>query len=102
MKAYISGPITGTTDYMKRFKEAEEELRNEGYSAVNPAKVNAELPEDTTYQEYMAMAFKMLDMCDFIYMTKGWQQSRGCNAELAHAIEMGITIVFQGGSHAKI
>ena len=30
--------------------------------------VNAMLPEDTTYDEYMAMSFAMLDMCDSIYM----------------------------------
>ena len=28
MRVYISGPITGTDDYMERFAEAEEKLRN--------------------------------------------------------------------------
>ena len=38
---YISGPITGTSDYMKRFEKAEKELTENGYSVINPAKVNA-------------------------------------------------------------
>ena len=38
---YISGPITGTSDYMERFEKAEKELIENGYSVINPAKVNA-------------------------------------------------------------
>ena len=34
---YISGPITGTSDYMKRFEKAEKELTENGYSVINPA-----------------------------------------------------------------
>ena len=40
---YISGPITGTSDYMKRFEKAEKELTENGYSVINPAKVNAKI-----------------------------------------------------------
>ena len=47
---YISGPITGTSDYMKRFEKAEKELTENGYSVINPAKVNAMLPEDATWE----------------------------------------------------
>ena len=50
MKIYISGAITGTDDYMERFEKAEKELAEKGYSVVNPAKVNAQLPEDTSYE----------------------------------------------------
>ena len=71
MKIYISGAISGTDDYMERFAKAEKELTEQGYSVVNPAKVNAQLPEDTSYEEYMEMSFCMLDMCDGIYMLKG-------------------------------
>lgn len=66
MKIYISGAITGTDDYMERFAKAEKELTENGYSAINPAKVNAQLPEDTSYEDYMKMCFCMLDMCDNI------------------------------------
>lgn len=49
---------------------------------VNPAKVNAQLPEDTDYEDYMKMSFCMLDMCDAIYMLLGWNKSCGANREL--------------------
>ena len=51
MKVYISGAITGTDDYMERFKAAEDELTGEGMSVINPAHANSYMPEDTTYEE---------------------------------------------------
>ena len=95
MKIYISGAITGTTDYMERFAKAEKLLMEQGYSVVNPAKVNAQLPEDTTYEEYMKMCFCMLDMCDSIYMLKGWGKSCGANREYGYAFAKDMIIMFE-------
>lgn len=86
MKVYISGAITGTKDYMERFAKAEAELANRGYSVINPAAVNSRLPKDTLYEEYMNMSICMLDMCDVIYMLKGWEKSCGANREYGYAL----------------
>jgi hypothetical protein len=94
-KVYISGPITGTTDYMERFAKAEEELTKKGYSVVNPAKVNAQLPSDTTYDEYMKMSICMLRMCDCIYMLRDWRRSNGARVEHITACNSGITIMME-------
>ena len=95
MKVYISGAITGTYDYMERFAKAEKELTEQGYSVVNPAKVNAQLPEDTSYEEYMKMCFCMLDMCESIFMIQGWSKSFGANRELGYAMANDMTIVYE-------
>ena len=95
MKVYISGAITGTDDYMERFANAEKELTEQCYSVVNPAKVNAQLPEDTTYEEYMKMSFCMLDMCEAIYMLRGWNKSCGANRELGYAMARGMIIIYE-------
>ena len=94
MKIYISGAITGTDNYMERFAKAEKELTEQGYSVVNPANVNAQLPSDTTYEEYMKMSFCMLDMCDSIYML-GWSESCGANRELGYAMARDKIIMYE-------
>ena len=95
MKIYISGAITCADDYMERFAKAEKELTEQGYSVVNPAKVNAQLPEDTTYEEYMKMCFCMLDMCNSIYMLKGWEKSCGANREYGYAMAKDMIIMYE-------
>lgn len=96
MKIYISGAITGTDDYMERFEKAEKYLKERGYSVVNPAKVNAQLPGDTGYEDYMKMSFCMLDMCDGIYLLNGWKKSCGANREYGYAMAKGKTIIHEG------
>ena len=95
MKIYISGAITGTDDYMERFAKAENELTEQGWSVVNPAKVNAQLPEDTSYEEYMKMSVCMLTMCDGICMLKGWEKSCGANREYGYAIAKNMIIMYE-------
>ena len=94
MKLYLSGAITGTDDYMDRFSMAEKSLEAE-HTIINPAKVNAQLPGDTNYEDYMKMSFCMLDMCDGIYLLKGWEKSCGSNRELGYAMAKGKIILRQ-------
>ena len=94
MKLYLSGAITGTDDYMDRFSMAEKSLDAE-HTIINPAKVNAQLPSDTDYEDYMKMSFCMLDMCDGIYLLKGWEKSCGSNRELGYAMAKGKIILRQ-------
>ena len=96
MRVYLSGAITGTDDYMERFAKAQMLLQNEGYSVINPALVNSNMPSDTTYEEYMKMSFTMLSMCDAIYMLEGWQKSCGANREYGYAYANNMNIILEG------
>lgn len=93
MKIYISGKITGTKDYIKRFERAEKTLSN--YIVINPAKVNAQLPIETTWEEYMKMSMCMLEMCNAIYMLKDWEDSKGARLEYEFAKSKNYKIFFE-------
>ncbi len=95
MKIYISGKITGTTDYMERFQITEEKLAAEGHIVFNPASVNSMMPAETSYEEYMKISFCLLDMAELIYMMSGWESSPGAQRELHYASAKGITVYFE-------
>ena len=97
MKIYISGAITNNPNYKEDFERAEDYLQREYPSAdiINPALVNSFLPKSTTYEEYMRMSFCMLDMCDSIYLLKGFEKSCGANREYCYAMEKRKTIMYE-------
>lgn len=94
-RIYISGPITGTDDYMERFAAAEKKLTERGNMVYNPAKICAGMPEGTIYEEYMTVALTLLNMADTIYMLEGWQESWGANREYGYAIEKGKAVIME-------
>ena len=97
MKIYISGAITNNPNYKEDFERAEDDLQIEYQSAdiINPAKVKAQLPEDTTYEEYMKMSFCLLSLCDVAYFLNGWRNSNGANKEYRYALEHSIKAIFE-------
>lgn len=98
MRIYLSGPITGALDYQRKFNLAEIRLKDAGYSVVNPAKCNCSLPVDTKHEEFMHVCFAQMDLCDAVYMLKGWDKSNGCRQEFEYASRNGMTITFEGGT----
>jgi hypothetical protein len=100
MKVYISGPITGTNDYMERFdRVALDVFGRYDCTVINPAYINSMLPNDTTHAEYMRTSIAMLSMCDTIYMMRGWENSKGCKIEYAYAKKNGIKVIYENGAY---
>ena len=96
MKVYISGPITGHENYMDDFALAEKAVRDlfdDRVEIINPAKVNDSLPESTTWDEYMTVCYKLLDMADTVYMMPGWKESTGACIEYGYALASDKTIL---------
>lgn len=96
MRVYISGPITNNKTYMKDFEEIENQLVAEGFTVVNPAKVNAQLPDGTSYEEYMKMCITMMDMCDAICMMHLWSTSKGATFEKQYFETMNKPVIYRG------
>lgn len=92
-RVYISGPITGIPDYLENFEKVEKELTKAGYSVINPAKLNANMPDGIEYEEFLEIDLKYMDLCDSVYMMNGWQNSKGANREYGYALGKGMKIL---------
>lgn len=84
---YISGAISGTSDYMERFEKAEAFLKGKGYKVINPAKVMCPLDGVLGYEDMMDIDMMLIDRADIIFMLKGWRESKGANREYRHRRE---------------
>lgn len=94
MLIYISGKITGNDNYKEDFANAEIWLKKQGFGAINPANLNNEFPE-LTYEQYMAVDYKLIELADGIFMLHDWQKSKGACAELSFAKSLGKKVIYQ-------
>lgn len=82
-RCYLSGAITGTTDYKERFSKYADKLRQSGYVVFNPAAANLEgWPEGKILAHELEW---ILTEADAIALIPGWEKSRGVKLELAAA-----------------
>ena len=94
MLVYISGKITGNENYKDDFRKAELWLKLTDDTPINPAKLNEVLPK-ITYSQLMAIDYKLIELCDAIFMLDGWQKSKGACAELSYAKSLGKKVLYQ-------
>ena len=92
MRIYISGAITNDDNYKQKFDNAEKNLINQGYEVINPSLLDTVLPSGLAYEEYMKIDLCLLEMCDAIYMLKGWENSCGANREYGYALAKNMII----------
>ena len=89
MKVYLSGKITGDSNYRQKFKAMEEELLSYGYVVFNPAI----LPDGFDYEDYMALDLLILSRCDAICLLCDWKNSPGAKREYEEAKRLGLKIL---------
>ena len=75
------------------FANAEQNLRNMGFSPVNPFKNG--LPDEAHWREHMRADIALLLDCEYIYMLKDWELSKGAKLELDVASSCGIKVLFE-------
>ena len=97
MKIYISGPITGHTDYKQKFEKAAEELQKTFPNAriINPVYL-ADIFDDV-HEAYMQVCRKIWEVTqpNTIYFLRGWEYSRGCQREKGWADADNCTCICQ-------
>jgi len=97
---YVAGPYNGDTK--QNIENAEKksiELIRAGYAVITPHKNTAgyEKYEDDkiTNQTWLNMDLVILARCDFLYVLKNSESSKGTQAEIAFAKEYNIPIVWE-------
>lgn len=85
MILYLSGPITGVSDYKTRFADAENQLLKKGFTVINPARTT----EGLTNADYMRISMAQLEAADGIVLFGAWRLSRGAIIEALYAAYIG-------------
>lgn len=93
---YLSGPMTGHLDFMQEFAAAEKKMESQHFKVINPALVGNVLSiADLTREQFLYVDFALLDLCDTIFMMKGWSKSPGAVAEYVYALVADKEILFE-------
>jgi len=99
LRIYISGPITGMPQMNRpEFDAAADEIRDAGLLPVNPFDLidhERAARDGWQWSDYMRVDIAALCECDVVLMLKGWQLSRGANAEYEIAHRLGIPSIEQ-------
>lgn len=94
MLTFISGKITGTTDYMEKFERAEEFLKSKGYRVINPAKWFEHFDTDiVSYADFINISLMLIAKCDSIYSLSDWKDSYGAVQERKFAESRNFKII---------
>jgi len=99
---YIAGPMTGCEDMnWDMFAECEKAIKEKGYEAVNPHKINFKDKEDMANQHrfytpeyYLRRDIRFLIDCDGLILLPGWFESDGTSSELFIARRLKMPVYF--------
>lgn len=101
-RIYISGPITGTTDYKERFAETAFIVEYMGYKPVNPTTMFGWLQPLFAIFPYRLQVFidcmVLAFFCKAIYLMENYELSRGAKLEKAVADFLDKKTVLPGSS----
>ena len=50
--------------------------------------------EDLAVQDYYDYSMAFLDVCEVVFVTPGWEESKGTIAEIKRAEELGIPVIY--------
>lgn len=95
-KVYISGAIAhyDLDERRAAFDHAARYLSIKGYEPINPFENG--ISQEAHWKEHMRVDIGLLLTCDYIYMLRGWELSKGAKLELDVASSCGIQVLFEG------
>lgn len=90
--AFISGAISGRMDsYKSYFDEAVDHFREIYIDSYNPSEIDIRTPWEIAMEETLSQLRK----CDFMYVLKNWEDSKGVKIEIERAKELDIPIFYE-------
>ena len=89
---FISGAITSIDGYRNIFAAAEQWLREQDCTVLNPAVLP---PSGMAWEAYLRITKAMVREADIVYVLKNWEYSRGVKEELALAESLGKEIIYE-------
>lgn len=89
---FISGAITGVEGYRNIFAAAEQWLREQDCTVLNPAVLP---PSGMAWEAYLRITKAMVREADVVYVLQNWEHSRGVKEELALAESLGKEIIYE-------
>lgn len=92
---YIAGPISDTTDYYERFRQACIEVKLLGHTSVSPIEVVKAAQCGGDWLACMRADIHALIECDGLYALRGWEHSKGARLEHLIAEGLGLEILYQ-------
>lgn len=94
---YVASPYGGKSENLETHKEILNALirtnAKSGKVFVSGIVSYGQLYDELTYIEGMIQCLGLLDCCDALLLTPGWEESKGCLCEWAYAKAKGITIL---------
>lgn len=91
-KAFLSGAITNRIDsYKEYFDEAKECFDDIGIDSYNPSVIDINTP----WEQAMKETLSQLKECDFVYVLKNWEDSKGVKIEIEQAKKWNIPIFYE-------
>ena len=92
---YISHPFTGNEEQNKADADRIRAALKEAHPDIcfmNPLGMFGN--KDTDYCTALADALELLSSCDAVIFCRGWEDSTGCRAEKAFAMQQGIKVMY--------
>jgi hypothetical protein len=89
MKIYISGRITGDSNYREKFLDAGNRLKNAGHHPLSPV---TPVSDCIDWQSAMRTAVCLMLKSEGVALLDDWSESKGAIIEASLALELGIPV----------
>ena len=91
-KAFISGAISSRMDsYKSYFDETVDHFREIYIESYNPSVIDIKTP----WAQAMEETLSQLRKCDFMYVLKNWEDSKGVKIEIEQTKKLNIPIFYE-------